>query len=258
MTDAQREEIHRLWDELADMPVAETDHALSHLMAGIAGLIDAGNAYWLGYIRLPAVPGDPLKGLRPGANRYLLPAPVHDESSRAQMSKWNHKQANDGYVRAARDLGQFRSFRLRAEMRPEYFEEEFYQLFHASRGFHDQCIVFFPVHEDYESMFNFQRVGVKKDFSAEEEEIAAYALRGLKWFHRQVALSYGLLIAEAPLSPTQRVIARLLLTERGEKKIADEVGKSVPMTHKHITEIFRKFGVNSRAGLMAVWLGQKP
>jgi DNA-binding CsgD family transcriptional regulator len=257
MTEAQQETIHQLWDSLADFPVSEMDPALSHLMEGIARLIGAGNAYWLGYIRINAEPGDPLKGLRPYANRYLYPAPVHDESYRAQMGKWNHNQANDGYTRAARDVGQFRSFRLRKEMRPAYFEEEFYQLFHASRGFHDQCIVFFPVNEDYESMFNFQRVGVKKDFTAGEEAIAAYALRGLKWFHRQVALSYGLLIAEAPLSPSQRQITKLLLTDRSEKQIADEVGKSSPMTHKHITEIFRKFGVNSRAGLMAVWLGQK-
>lgn len=257
MTKAQQEAIHCLWDSLSEFPVSEMDRALSHLMEGIARMIGAGNAYWLGYIRLNADPGDPLKGLRPYANRYLHPAPIHDESYRAQMGKWNRKQVNEGYVRAARDVGRFRSFRLRAVMRPGYFEEEFYQTFHASRGFHDQCVVFFPVNEDYESMFNFQRVGVKKDFSADEEAIAAYALRGLKWFHRQVALSYGLLIAEAPLSPNQRLIVQLLLTERSEKQIADEIGKAVRTTHKHVTEIFRKFGVNSRAGLMAVWLGQK-
>ncbi len=257
MKENQQEAIHCLWDSLADFPVSETDQALSHLMEGIARMIGAGNAYWLGYIRLNAEPGDPLKGLRPYANRYLYPAPIHDESYRAQMGKWKGSEINEGYVRAARDVGQFRSFRLRQEMRPAYFEEEFYQIFHASRGFHDQCIVFFPVNEDYESMFNFQRVGVKKNFTADEEAIAAQALRGIKGFHRQVALSHGLLVAETPLSPTQREVTKLLLTERSEKQIAEEIGKSAPMTHKHITEIFRKFGVKSRAGLMAVWLGQR-
>lgn len=116
---------------------------------------------------------------------------------------------------------------------------------------------FFPVNEDYESMFNFQRVGVKKDFTAAEEAVAAYALRGIKWFHRQFALNYGLLVAGQPLTPLQRQVTRLLLTERSEKLIAAEIGKSQNMTHKYVTEIFRKFGVNSRAGLMAVWLGQK-
>lgn len=143
-------------------------------------------------------------------------------------------------------------------MRPDWFEEEFYKTFHGSRGFHDQCFVIFPLHADYESLFSFQRVGEKKDFTAEEEAIATYALRGIKWFHRQLALSHGLLIAEAPLSPTLHRVTQLLLTERSEKLIAEEIGKSVPTTHKYITEIFRKFGVNSRAGLMAVWLGQKP
>ncbi len=257
MTAPQREKIHQLWDSLPDFPVAETEQALVHLMAGIANMIDAGNAYWLGYIRLQApTPNDSLKGLRPGASRYLHPAPMHAESARNQTGQWNRKQVNEGYIRAARDVGQFRSFRLRKEMRPAYFEEPFYQTFHASRGFHDQCIVFFPVNEDYESMFNFQRVGVARDFTASEEAIAAYALRGLKWFHRQVALSYGLLVAETPLTPIQREITRLLLTERSEKQIAAEVGRTPGMTHKHITEIFRKFGVNGRAGLMALWLGK--
>jgi DNA-binding CsgD family transcriptional regulator len=202
-------------------------------------------------------PEDPLKGFRPRANRYLYPAPIHDEAFKGQAAKWNRNEANEGNARAARDAGTFRSFRLRAVMRPAWFEEDFYRTFHGSRGFHDQCFVCFPLNEDYESTFAFIRIGVQKDFTEEEEAIAAYALRGIKWFHHRLALSHGLLIAEAPLSSIQRQVIRLLLTERSEKLIADEIGKSSHMTHKYITEIFRKFGVNSRAGLMALWLGQK-
>ena len=90
MTETQRDEIHRLWDSIADFPVSAMDAALCHLMEGIARMMGAGNAYWLGYIRLdgPAA-GDPLKGLRPCANRYLYPAPIHNEAYRAQLGKWN-------------------------------------------------------------------------------------------------------------------------------------------------------------------------
>ncbi len=42
MTALQREEVHRLWDSLPDFPVAETEPALVHLMAGIANMIAAG------------------------------------------------------------------------------------------------------------------------------------------------------------------------------------------------------------------------
>jgi DNA-binding CsgD family transcriptional regulator len=261
MTEDERTAIHQLWDTLADFPVSQVDEALTHLMKGICELIGAGNAYWLGYIRFNVDGGDPLNGLRPGlppgANRYLYPAPIHIDSSRSQTVQWNRQHVNEGYLLAARDVGQFRSFRLRQEMRTEYFEEPFYQTFHASRGFHDQCVVFFPVNQDYESMFNFLRVGEERDFTPAEEAIAAYALRGIKAFHRQLALSYGLLIAERPLTDLQRRVTSLLLTDRTEKQIADELAKPVSATHKHVTEIFRKFGVNSRAGLMSLWLGQK-
>jgi len=261
MTEHQREAVHQLWDELSDFPVSQAEQALRHLMKGICEMIGAGNAYWLGYIRFDADPDDPLKGLRPGlppgANRYLYPSAHHETSSRAQTIKWNRKQVNEGYLLVARDVGKFRSFRLRKEMPPAYFEGEFYQTFHASRGFHDQCVVIFPVNADYESLFNFQRMGVKKNFTASEEALAAYALRGIRWFHRQLALSHGLLIAETPLSPAQHQIAQLLLTERSEKQIALEIGKSLRTTHNHVTEIFRKFGVQSRADLMSLWLGAK-
>jgi len=87
MTETQRDEIHRLWDSIADFPVSAMDAALCHLMEGIARMMGAGNAYWLGYIRLagPAA-GDPLKGLRPCANRYLYPAPIHNEAYRATIA----------------------------------------------------------------------------------------------------------------------------------------------------------------------------
>lgn len=64
---------------------------------------------------------------------------------------------------------------------------------------------------------------------------------------RPLALSHDLLIAAAPLSPIQRRVTHLLLTENSEKSIAEKIGKSRHMTHKYVTEIFRKFGVNSRA-----------
>jgi DNA-binding CsgD family transcriptional regulator len=259
MNAAQQEAIHRLWDELTDFPGSETDQALVHFIDGICQLIGAGNAFWLGAVRLSAtVPEDPLKGWRPRANRYLHPAPAHEEAYRAQLASIHRHEANAGTTMAISGAGTFRSFRIRQVLPSEWFQSEYFKAYQAARGFHDQCYVVFPLHEDYESYFSFQRVGVKEDFSATDEAIAAYALRAVKWFHRQLALSYGLLIAEERLSPTQRQVTQLLLTERSEKQIAAEIGKSPHTAHRHIVEIFRKFGVNSRASLMALWLGQPP
>lgn len=259
MTEAQRSAIHDLWDALADFPVSETENALVYLLENISRLVHAGNACWLGAARInDRAPGDILKGFRPRANRYLYPSAVHDEAYRAQVARMYRGEHEASLNLAVRDAGQFRSFRLRQEFPASWFAGEYYQAYRASRGFHDELYVVFPIHADYESYFIFHRVGVRKNFTAADEALAAYTLRGLKWFHRQLALSHGLLLAGDPLTPTQRGVTQLLLTERSEKQIAAEIGKSPHTTHKYVTEIFRKFGVNSRAALMAVWLGQKP
>ncbi|MBE2181243.1 MAG: helix-turn-helix transcriptional regulator [Chthoniobacterales bacterium] len=259
MTGAERDAVHILWDELSDFPVARTDDALVHLLKSICGLIDAGNAYWIGGLRMnPSSAGDPLCGWRPRANRYLYPAAIHEEAYRAQVAKWNRREVDISYTRALRDVGKFRSYRLRRELPASWFEGPYYKIYFASRGFHDSCFVTFPLHADCESYFAFHRVETGDNFTAAEEALAAYALRGVKWFHRQLVLSHGVQLAEGPLTAMQRRIAHLLLTERSEKEIAGEVRQSPHTTHKHITEIFRKFGVNSRAALTALWLGQKP
>jgi hypothetical protein len=46
----------------------------------------------------------------------------------------------------------------------------------------------------------------------------AYALRPLKWFHRRVMLHHGLLIARTPLSPMERRLVSLLLTEQSRAR----------------------------------------
>jgi DNA-binding CsgD family transcriptional regulator len=68
-------------------------------------------------------------------------------------------------------------------------------------------------------------------------------------------LHHGLLIAKAPLTPVERRLLSLLLTERIEKEIAHELHLTLATTHTYITGLFRKFGVSGRAGLTALWLG---
>lgn len=257
-TREQRDAIYALWDDLAGFPVAQTDAALIHLMKVLAGLVRAGNAFWIGALRVgPAQSGDPLKGWRPRINRYLFPAPIHEEAYKGQLSKWNRREIDPSFRLPMRNVGRFRSYRLRASLPAEWFRGGFYKLYYASRGIRDSCFVIFPLHEDCESCFAFQRVNTRSDFRDAEEVLLVHALRGIKWFHRQLVLSHGLTLACGPLTPLQRQIVHLLLTGSSESEIADQMEHSAKNVHKHITGLFRKFGVNSRAGLMALWLGRK-
>jgi DNA-binding CsgD family transcriptional regulator len=93
-------------------------------------------------------------------------------------------------------------------------------------------------------------------FRAQDRDTVAYALRGIKWFHRQLLLSHGLLVAGTPLTDAERSVLQSLLSGKTEKQIAAELGQSPNTTHGHVTALYRKFGVSNRPALMALWLGQ--
>jgi len=67
-------------------------------------------------------------------------------------------------------------------------------------------------------------------------------------------LSHGLMVAKAPLTPTEQKVLQLLLTGATEKSIARQIGLADSTTHQHVVAIFRKYGVKSRAALMSLWL----
>ena len=234
------------------------EEALIVLMDGICKSIDASNSWWIGALRMDAsADHDPMRGWRPRAYRYLHPSPAHEAAYRAQVAKIYRSEENYANHLTVQNVGKFRSYRMRQVLPAKWFKGPYYREFYASRGIQDACFIIFPVHEDYESYFAFHRTGSKNNFTDLDEEVAAYALRGIKWFHRQLILGNGVFLAEGPLSPVHRRIVQLLLTGRSEKEISTEIGKSPHTIHKYITEIFRKFGVNSRAALAALWLGQK-
>ena len=89
-----------------------------------------------------------------------------------------------------------------------------------------------------------------------DEAIALFsdALRGIKWFHRNLMLNQGLLMASAPLSGAERRVLPLLLSDASEKDFAHQLGLASSTVHQYVVGIYRKFGVRSRAGLTRLWL----
>lgn len=232
--------------------------ALHHCLGVLAGMVRAGNAYWIGGVRVGGRdPRDPLQGWRPGVQHYLHPSPVQAEASKALASRWNNRAEDPSFRLTRKGEGNFRSILHRRDLPASWFRSPHYLHFHASRGIYDTCYVCFPVNEDVESWFVFQRTDFRRKFSSADESLLRDALRPVKWFHRQLALSHGLALASAPLTPTQRRVLQLLLSDKSEKEIADQMGQSFHTTHEHVVNLFAKFGVKGRPGLMALWLGAK-
>lgn len=136
-------------------------------------------------------------------------------------------------------------------MPPAWFDTSFYKTHYGAAGFCDAAFVAFPLTEDCESHFGFY---AREPIPAAVLEPLAYALRGIKWFHRQLTLSYGLLLASAPLTASEQKVLQLLLTDASEKRVAHQLGLAGSTTHQHVLAIYRKFGIRSRAALMSLWL----
>ena len=249
--------IHALWDELTTFEAAKSEDALRYLLGAVAGLIDAQNAYWMGAVRVVDEPRDPLSGWRPRVIRYLNPLPNDDTYTRERLRSLNKGQTIDeATVAQARLAGTWRARRLRDLVSPGWFESDTYKGY-LGRGVHDSLTVAVPLNANAEGYYGFLRMRPNDPFTEKQRDIAFHAMRGLTWFHRQVVLAEGLIVASSPLSPMEKRVLTLLLTDQTEKVIASNLEVSPSTLHTYVKDILRKFNVSGRNGLLALWLGKQ-
>lgn len=252
------DDIYNLWDELAAFPASATDDALMHMLQRVCDIADADTGYWLGAVRITSTQTeDALLGWRPRVIRYL-----HDHEQRVAMFRELVKEAEsspDASILAQiRHAGRFRAALKRDLLPPDWFGSEYNQRVNVSRGISDTMFITMPINDDCEAYIGLQRMHREDEpFSRDDLMRAARALRGLTWFQRRVFLSYGLMVSETALTPVERNVLSLLLTDKPEKLIAEELGQTHATTHTYVRQIYRKLGLKSRASLAALWLGHQ-
>lgn len=252
-----QDQIHILWDEVAAFEAAQTDVAVTHLLTRVAALLRAENAYWFGAVRVADAMADPLLGWRPRGIRYLNPLPNDESFTKDRIRSLNRGAGVDEATIAHTKLaGRYRACRLRDVVSDEWFKSDTYRAY-LGRGVHDSLVVGAPVSSLAEAYYGFLRMRPDDPFTESERDIALYAMRGLTWFHRQTLLAQGLLVARKPLTPIERRVLALLLTDQSEKTIASQLGVAQSSLHTYVRDVLRKFGVSGRKGLTALWLGRQ-
>lgn len=248
------EDVHRTWDALADFGAEHAADAATHLMTFLCDRTGAWNATWAGPIRIDAEhKDDPLQGWRVGAMQSLHAiAPHPDDGHFKEILKMlDRREMDPSFLLPIRGMGRFCTYSFRRDLPEAWFHSAFYELHYGSVGIADAAFVAFPINQDCESHFGFY---AGKTFTDAQIALLVYALRGLKWFHRRLVLGQGLLLASRPLTPVERNVLHLLLTDATEKRIAGLTGMTPQTIHQYVVSIYRKFGVHSRAGLMSLWL----
>lgn len=258
MNKAQQGIIEQLWDGLVAFDATQTEDAMRHVLGGLAEILGAARAFWLGSVRLSRnQSNDPIQGWRPAAIFYLERWPGQDEVFKDHCRRINQGRVDPSIVANLRQSGQFRVTRQHELVPPDWYDSEFYQTFFAPLGIQDALYVVMPLGPDVESWFGFQRVGHTEPlFDDEACAIAETAVRPLKWLHRRIALFYGLNVAEKPLTATEQRVLNALLGNETEQAIADRLAMAQSSVHTYCTRICRKFNVRGRTGLLALWLGR--
>jgi len=252
--------IYGLWDELADLPLAQTRTSINLLFRQVSGWIGADNAFWVGVVRVRAeehAREDILYGWRlRAAERWRPQTEENQEFIRKVLA---HMERDPGMStrEVIRQAGAFRTYRLRDGFVDfkAFSKTPQYEMYFKQGGITDRIWCVFPVNQDAESLICFDRIRRRRRFTPEHAQLVAQTLRGIKWFHRQLLLNHGLLVGKTPLSPAHRRLLAQLLTNKAEKEIADTLGLSPATVHKYVTDIFRSFNVTNRPGLMTLWMG---
>lgn len=253
---AAQDRIHQLWDELAGFGAARSEEALMRALDVLGELVDAQQAYWMCSVRL-GPREDPVHGWRPALIQYLRDEPLAQKTFDEHRKKIERGAVDPSIIANLRLAGSFRINFQHEIVDPGWYGSEFYLTYFVERQVHDVAYMVMPLGEDLESWIGFQRKGTnRRRFDANDRALLEYAGRSLKWLHRPAALHHGLLIAEKPLTPTERKVLAALLAGGSEADIARQLGLTATTVHTYATRIYRKFNAKGRAGLTALWLHQ--
>jgi len=257
MQNTKKEEIHALWDDLCDIGPQEIDAALNLCMKRLCGMVGAQNAFWVGVVRVSHESPDLMLGWRIRGIQFMdqdyLDVTYTKEEGKSTII------LDPGLTNQALSatMGRFRSYRLNAGTLVDlesFRETAHYDYYYVQQGINDRMWVGFPISADSESFFCFDRFGKHGEFDDDDLALVTYALRGIKWFHRQLLLSHGVGICLEPLTEAERRVKKHLLSGASEKEIALQLNLTPGTVHQYATRIYRKFGVQGRAGFMSLWL----
>lgn len=251
--------VHALWDRLADFDATRTEEALRYLMAELKSLVAADDAVWIGVVRMAhgaAAKRDHQLGWRGRVVVHLEWTDLKREVVSAAMKAQETDGGVPSSIEMAKLAGNFRTLTLRELHEMETFvQTEHYKSCFVPFGIKDRMWCVFPVNEDCEVAYILDRCGDRPHFTERDRQVVAAALRALKWFHRQTMLAHGVMLGDQRLTPRERSLCARLLGKQTEKEIAESLGLSFATTRTYIRSLYRKFGVQGRTGLMALWLG---
>ncbi len=235
---------------------ADLEVTTRHMVMGVRDLVGASDGFLVLAARTPAAatPGDPLRGWQPRISERFG-VTVDEETLRAAWYAYAPNYATDPHTRAmVRHAGTDR-VHLRREVVDDRTWNTCPQVNEVLRpsGVVDRVVGGFALTPSVELYVGLDRRGRGRPFGSDARETMRACLQGVRWLHRRIAWSHGLVGAERPLSPRERRVLRCLLRGCSEKQMAHQLRISTASAHQYVVTLYRKLGVTSRAELFVRW-----
>jgi DNA-binding CsgD family transcriptional regulator len=138
----------------------------------------------------------------------------------------------------------------------QWQQSESYQRFHRAMDMEPGVLSMCPV--QIQGVRSHHTLTARRSLG--ERPFSQRDVRLVDCLHHELAPDIGrhLAAADEPsasqLSPRMQETLRFLLDGMSEKQIADRLGISRTTVHEYVTALYRRFGVSSRAELMARWI----
>ena len=251
--------VYTIWDGLAEFDPARSEEAVHWFLQELKDIIRSDDAVWLGVVRLndgEAAERDHQIGWRTRAVVHLEWTDLKREVVAEAMKAQEQDGGVPSSIEMAKLAGHFRTIFLRELHDMETFvQTRHYQACFVPFDITDRLWCVFPVNADCEVAVILDRCGDHPRFNEKDRLLVSVIMRGLKWFHRQMLLAYGVTLGNNRLSARERSLLSQLLSDKTEKEIAVQLGLTLATVRSYTKALYGKFGVRGRAGLMALWLG---
>lgn len=243
-----------IWARLAAMPLTRPEETMHVLLDSVRSYLEAEG----GVVVLAVRVGDETTTGRLIHQGWSPAAIVRAKESDPDLEIFrdylqNHFE-NDVWIREnMRQAGTHRAFVRADVLGDEPWSSCGGGMILEAHGAHDRMVAYHALSDDLEVSICLDRHRPVAWTPSERDWLLDLVV-GLGPFAMRLAMSYGLLPSQQNLSPRERETLLHLLEGEPESLIADEMGLAFSTVHQYVVSIFRKWGVNSRAELMASWM----
>ena len=260
--------LNKLWAEVSMFPVRDATPALHLLLGKLCKLLGGCDASWMVLRKESKLPRDisadhyqtifeAMNGWAPVTAEYLNP----DKVFKRVADRWlmhARKEGVDPITRVMLDgAGKYTRSRTRHDVATDEEWEHHWisKHFNAFYGIGERLLAISPLNKKCEACIIIDRPVGAEPYMTADRDFLVFALANVSTLNKRLCMERGLLGTTALLSKRETDTYRLLLTDLSESEIAASLKLSTHTVHDYARQLYRKFGVKGRVGLMAMVLG---